>query len=118
MKTMNKLAPIALLAALFAGACAEEIPDDPTWNGEIEIMLTANCGRCHGETLAPGVPPSMRLDIYEDAFEARFSILARSVNYEEIGVSQMPPDSYLSNEQKEILGIWIENGAPLGPAAE
>jgi hypothetical protein len=116
MRTVNKLAPIALFAALLTGGCAEDFPDDPTWNGEIEIMLTANCGRCHGEINVLGAPSNVRLDTYDGAMESLERIRARAVDYEEEGERQMPPDSYLSNEQKEILGIWIENGGPLGPS--
>ena len=113
---MTRLASMFLCSALLASAgCAEDIPDDPTWNGEVELLLTANCGRCHGETTAPGAPPDLRLDTYDDAFAFRERIRARAVDYEETGARQMPPDSYLSNDQKELLGIWIDNGAPLGP---
>ncbi len=103
---------VSLLCAALISGCGEEIPSDPTWVADIEIMLTANCARCHGETKAPGVPPELRLDRYDEAFDARERIRQRAVDYEEIGVRQMPPDSYLTNDQKEILGIWIENGAP------
>ncbi len=52
---MTRLASMFLYFALLAtAACAEDIPDDPTWNEDVELLLTANCGRCHGETTAPG----------------------------------------------------------------
>lgn len=106
--------PFLLLALLALPACGEEIPENPTWHGEVETILVANCGRCHGETKAPGAPDMMRLDQYDGAAAVAGSILTRAVDYEEIGVPQMPPDSYLSFDQKDILRLWIENGTPLG----
>ena len=112
---MNKLAPtIALFAALLVGGCGEEIPENPTWNGEIELMLKANCVRCHGDPRPRFVSTDLRLDTYNAAIDAIEDIRNRAVDYEEKGFRQMPPDSYLSNDQKEILGIWIDNGGPLG----
>ena len=105
---------LPVLALLAAGACGDDVPQSPTWFGEVQAILTSNCARCHGSVTAPGAPPNMRLDRFEDAVAFRDRIRDRAVDYETSGALQMPPDSYLSNEQKEILAIWIDNDTPKG----
>ena len=39
-------------------------------------------------------------------------IRARAVDYENTPDTQMPPDSYLTNHQKELLERWLDDGAP------
>ncbi len=113
---MKKLGQVLFLALLATSACAEEYPEEPTWNGEIELIISANCGRCHGEELHNGAPAGSRLVRFRDAMEWADRILGRTIYFEDdpFGRGQMPPDSYLTNDQKEALERWVANGMPLG----
>ncbi len=124
MMSFARLVTVALLAL---PACADESPDDPTWFGEVQGILAANCLACHSDPSANGAPSYFRLDRFvagdgdapeeaplSDAFDMATSIVARAVDYESSGMAPMPPDSSLSKEQKAILAKWLANGAPKG----
>lgn len=110
---MKKLSLTLFFVLLGTSACGDEYPEEPTWEGEIREMLAANCVRCHGDVRASG-SHTFRLDVYEDVLAKLESIRIRAVDYEEEEVGQMPPNSYLTNDQKAALGRWIEDGAPRG----
>ena len=114
---------LAILGLSFAG-CGEDLVERPTWVGEIEELMISNCGRCHGPTrpeIPANVPTDLRLDLYQsdDPSIRTIStpgvpdrIRARAVDYENTPETQMPPDSYLTNHQKELLERWLDDGAP------
>jgi len=110
---MKRLTAVAICVLALSG-CSEDVPQDPTWFGNVQNILTANCARCHGPIKAPGVPPNLRFDRYEDSVANLDRILARAVDPEGSGATPMPPDSYLSNAQKDTLAIWIDNGGLRG----
>lgn len=126
-RTTRNAASVALVVLLSSLAgCDDELADNPTWRGEIEELMISNCGRCHGPTLpeSPGnVPAGLRLDLYQSDDPSLRTIStpgvvdrirARSIDYENTLETSMPPDSYMTKEQKDLLERWLDNGAPLG----
>lgn len=121
--SQHLIVTLAFLAVPLAG-CGEDLVDRPTWVGEMEVLMISNCGRCHGPTLPEipaNVPADLRLDLYQsdDPSIRTIStpgvhdrIRARAVDYEDTPETQMPPDSYLTNHQKELLERWLDDGAP------
>ncbi len=124
--------PISVRSCLFVSSlalalgCGEAVPDNPTWLADVQEIIVSNCGRCHGPdrpASRPDVPTDLRLDLFESSDPMLRTISSpgiverirtRAVDYETSGETQMPPDSYLTNEQKETLARWIDQGAPLG----
>lgn len=108
-----------LLVAVFIGAgCAEPIPAQPTWFGDVQPLLLANCGRCHGADPAEARLGAFRLDRYVqaddatlDAWDYRDAILSSAVERNE---PVMPPTHALTERQRELLSRWHREGAPKG----
>jgi hypothetical protein len=113
---------IAALAAALAGACAPEVPDEPTWTEDVRPIVVANCTRCHSPPPLEGAPSAIRFDKYEDedrdlngtpdvyGASSEAAIMGMRVQAEE-----MPPDFPLWPRQQDVIAAWAEAGAPKGP---
>ena len=92
-----------------------EVPENPTWNDDVEGILGANCIFCHVETPQNGAPDGFRFDIYVStsddlgAFSMRCDIRNRAVLE---NPSRMPPLSRpaISGLERATLARWIEQG--------
>lgn len=93
----------------------------PTWVGEVQPLVQANCAPCHTVPPQNGAPNAFRLDRYnraeagdtlDGAFEMRERIRARAV----IEGSMPFGGPSLPEEQRTILRRWIDAGAPRGSA--
>jgi hypothetical protein len=110
---------IGLLLSLAAApaARAEEI----SYNRDIRPILSENCFYCHGQD-SNHREGDLRLDRREQAVEKRAIVPGRSSESELIrrilstdhDLQMPPPDSNrsLTNEQKQRLAQWIDQGAP------
>jgi len=108
---------VALSLALL-GACEPGAPDDPTYFGDVQEILNANCARCHGADPSEEEIAGFRLDRYVkndeatlDAWDFRDAIVAHAVDLDE---PAMPPRYVLSQRQRNTLVHWVDNGAPKG----
>lgn len=110
----------ATMTAFLLGlaACADPVPDAPTWFADVQPILNANCARCHGATPETDQIAAFRLDRYVkddastlDAYDYRDSIVARAVALQ---TPVMPPRGELSDRQRAILDAWVLAGAPKG----
>jgi hypothetical protein len=102
-------------------ACGADVPDKPTWLGDVQPIVRANCARCHGAD-----PTEEKLSRYRidrsvagdtatlDAFDKAGDIVAHAVDHE---APVMPPDYLLTERQQEILARWAAAGAPKGSRA-
>ncbi len=113
--TTRYLVPIGALAA----ACAEPVPDAPTWFADVQPIMMANCARCHGADPDPAAPTGIRLDRYvagdlerDDAWDYRDPIDVRAAVE-----GTMPVGYTLPDRQREIISRWVANGAPKGTRA-
>jgi len=120
MSLTSRITSFASLALALA-ACAEPVPTNPTWFADVQPILTANCGRCHGATPETEMIADFRLDRYVkddanslDAYDYREAIQAHAVDLE---VPVMPPRGSLSDRQREILDRWVAADAPKGMRA-
>ena len=103
------------------GACAEPVPSRPTWFADVQPILMANCGRCHGAIPANAQVAGVRLDRYVanddaslDAWDYRTAIVDQAVK----GVAPIMPPTYdLTDRQVAILERWVIDGAPKGDRA-
>jgi hypothetical protein len=109
------------LLVLVAG-CGADVPDKPTWLGDVQPILRANCARCHGADPAEDKLATYRLDRSveldvdtKDAFDYSSDIVDRAVHHM---APAMPPDYLLSDRQQDILARWQANGAPKGGAGD
>jgi mono/diheme cytochrome c family protein len=100
------------------GACEAGAPADPTYFGDVQSILAANCARCHGADPTADSIAGFRLDRYVknddatlDAWDFRDSIVTSAVELED---PVMPPRSVLSERQRETLARWVQDGAPKG----
>ena len=90
--------------------------EEPTYHADVARILQANCVECHRE----GGAAPFSLEDYEDAYDRRR--MMRVV----VGERIMPPwlaqegsgpwlnDRTLSEDDRETLLTWIENGSPEG----
>jgi hypothetical protein len=107
------LAILVLLAA-----CGADVADKPTWLGDVQPIVRANCARCHGADPAEDklglyrLDRSVALDVdTRDAFDYSSDIVDRAVHHM---APVMPPDYLLSDRQQEILLRWASTGALKG----
>jgi hypothetical protein len=108
-----------LLALLvLVTACGADVADKPTWLGDVQPILRANCARCHGADPAEDKLAIYRLDRSvaldldtKDAFDYASDIVDRAVHHM---APVMPPDYVLSDRQQEILLRWSATGALKG----
>lgn len=109
---------LAVLSLLTAAACADPIPAEPTWFGDVQGIMQANCGRCHGaDPYAPAIA-GFRLDRYVandttslDAYDYSQQIVEHAAD---MMSPPMPLDVTLGDRQREILRRWLEAGTPKG----
>lgn len=134
------IASTATLVAVWASACAPEVPDVPTWTEHVRPILLGNCSRCHSPPQINDAPTYLRLDDYEgndleldgqvdegclpDVCGAGSSLsgpetgglaLSIRINLDIDDEQHMPPDFELTSRQKDIMEAWAENNAPKGP---
>ncbi len=122
------LSLVSFVAALGLGGCEAEpeAPANPTWARDVQPILIAQCGHCHGgaavcdEELTPGCKPrSTRYDIYNvadyglgDGFEAGSTgnIADTILQYVETKDDKMvmppKPAERLSDREILILRRW------------
>jgi hypothetical protein len=98
--------------------CAPAIPEAPTYFGDVQPILQANCARCHGADPIEAKVAAFRLDrnVRDDArtfdvWDYRDSVIAHAVLHE---APAMPPDYLLTPRQQTLLQRWVERGAPKG----
>ncbi len=95
-----------------------------SFNHDVRPILSENCFQCHGPDAATR-EADLRLDIQEEAFKDRDgsiaivpgnleeSLLVWMIESDDAEDLMPPPDSNksLSDEEKQILSRWIEEGA-------
>lgn len=116
---------LSLLIILVFASCKEEekkisVPDNITWNEQIAPIIFKNCTPCH----RPGESGPFSLLKYDDAFKK--SKLIKFVTQ----TRYMPPwpadpsyshfigERVLTEEEIELIKIWVEKGAPKGEGNE
>jgi hypothetical protein len=113
----HRFAPLVLVTA-----CGGNVPSNPTYFADVQPILRANCARCHGADPSDPKIATFRLDRYVKNDTATFdaydyatgmdpAMMRVAVDHES---PAMPPDYSLSDRQRQILGTWIDNGAPKG----
>jgi mono/diheme cytochrome c family protein len=113
----HRLAPLVLVTA-----CGGNVPANPTYFTDVEPILRANCARCHGADPSDPKIATFRLDRYVKDDTATFdaydyatgmdpAMMRVAVDHES---PAMPPDYSLTDRQRDILGSWIDHGAPKG----
>jgi cytochrome c553 len=99
--------PVVLLAA-----CGEGTPAQPTWTGDVQPILVANCVRCHGGEDNSSAPKTFRLDMQEDIFNPRQRHYVGAKGMIDFAIAraeagEMPPvGPKLTDRQLEILRTW------------
>ena len=83
----------------------EPPPVVPTWEGEIEPIISSRCAGCHGDPLVAGAPYA--LATYEQVVEHKDRVVARAVESD-----TMPPGQALSDTDQDVLTRWVEGGTP------
>ncbi|MEL6109924.1 MAG: DUF1549 domain-containing protein, partial [Planctomycetota bacterium] len=113
------------LTVLLFVSLSEQVFADKTlrFNRDIRPILSENCYHCHGPDDAARAA-DLRLDVEEDAKEwavvagdAEASELIARVFSEDADTVMPPPDSErsLSQEQKQTLRRWVQQGAAYEP---
>ena len=107
-----------LIASLALAACSDSIPAEPTYFADVQPILQAQCGRCHGADPIDPVVDYFRLDRYVagdtlsvDAHDMVLDIVTLAV---ERRGRPMPPEFALSDRHRTILRRWADSGAPKG----
>lgn len=111
---MRTLALCLLLVSACSTAVKDiyEVPSNPTYDKDVRFYLADHCVLCHGSPPNRGAPSDFRLDVYDvpnsdmpGAYAMRNSIL-RAMD------RNMPPGGGLGPNGKEMMKIWVDNGAP------
>ena len=113
----HRLAPLVVVTA-----CGGNVPSNPTYFTDVQPILRANCVRCHGADPSDPKIATFRLDRYVKndmtTFDAYDYATGMDPAMMRVAVQHdtpaMPPDYSLTDRQREILGKWIDNGAPKG----
>ncbi|MEQ8785412.1 MAG: PSD1 and planctomycete cytochrome C domain-containing protein [Pirellulaceae bacterium] len=115
-----------LLLSLAAASLSAAEPDPVDFNRDIRPLLSDTCYRCHGPDEGQR-QTSMRLDTHEGAFgetdeggkaivagDRKASVLYQRITSDDADLRMPPADSgkSLSPEQIELVGRWIDQGAP------
>lgn len=108
---------LILFALLASGVSAQEETEValPTWHGEIARVVSVHCASCHAE----GKVAPFSLSSYEDV--ARRARFIDHVLREELMPPWLPSggvaflgDRTMSDEDRALIGAWIESGLPRG----
>ena len=114
---------LALSGASAALAACSSTPTPPAADAipaEVQAIIDARCGSCHGATPQFGAP--MSLATYADWHRPAVTASSHEV-YVEAGIRihdaarPMPPGGALPPEELAILDAWIDAGAPSGMAS-
>jgi hypothetical protein len=110
----------AILLLLAAGACAPEVPANPTWIDDVRPILAANCIRCHSPPQIGAAPLSFRLDKYDDELlvdgpydidlepDLVFGASSQGASIvAELEAERMPPRFPLTNRQIDVFSAWL-----------
>ena len=90
----------------------------PTWDDDIQQLLSNRCAVCHTSPPVGGAPDSFRLDKYATdeldgmlpgALDMRDRIVARAVDK---NPGPMPPSDDLSDQERLLIDLWVMAGAP------
>jgi hypothetical protein len=111
-----------LLGTCLLGACAVDVPSEPSFQQHVMPILAANCVRCHGYPAIGGAPPGFRLDSYEGVAVDDLTQIAGAGSYASLiavrvrdGARRMPPRFPLDDPQIETLERWAAGVAPGEP---
>ncbi len=113
----KKISIVLLTGSLFVQACTgNKVSNEVTFNEHVAPVIHKNCTPCH----RPGESGPFNLITYKDVRKKAKTI----VKVTQSGL--MPPwpadpeyrhfvgERFLSDEEKELLKLWVENGAPEG----
>ncbi|MBK9037165.1 MAG: hypothetical protein IPL61_38960 [Myxococcales bacterium] len=116
-----RLALALVVTSLGGGACGEPVPTTPTWFADVQPIVLANCGRCHGPMPSDPRLIGIRLDRYValddatlDAWDYRDAIVTQAAIRE---APVMPPAYELTERQRDVLAAWAATGAVKGTRA-
>ncbi len=124
MTVLLAIVPALTLTPLFALTQAASSPH-LSYNRDIRPILAANCFACHGFD-EKARKANLRLDHAESAYETRDGVTAiaprdlgnsevwRRINSTDPEEVMPLPSSHrtLTDAQKQLIGAWIEQGAP------
>ncbi len=117
----RRLAVVFVFVFAIANRAAEpQLPSSIEFNRDVRPILADNCLSCHGND-ANHRESELRLDVREDAMSKKAFVPGRPDQSEMIrrifatdaNEVMPPPDSHkkISDQQKNILSRWIEQGA-------
>ncbi|MCB1123240.1 MAG: DUF1549 domain-containing protein, partial [Verrucomicrobiae bacterium] len=115
---------VMILVAFFGSQASNAAEMRLSFNHDVRPILSENCFQCHGPDAAAR-EADLRLDLAEEAYKDRDgspaivpgdpeeSLLIWMIEAEDAEDQMPPPDSNrsLTEEQKQILRRWIEEGA-------
>jgi len=117
---MTKSTSLLLLSALGLQAAEPPVPAKIEFNRDVRPILSDNCFYCHGND-PKHREADLRLDIRDEALAAKAFIPGKGAESELVSRIltkdeddlMPPPDSHkkLTQQQKEILKKWIDQGA-------
>lgn len=108
---------VAILAAVGLAACAD-VPASPTYVDDVRPILRASCTRCHGRPSCTTIERArFRLDSWIDLDGAPgVAATSERIIVRAADEGTMPPDSPLTDREREILRRWQRAGSPRGDA--
>ncbi len=118
--TSKKLTPLILMSLFGCGGNPEDADSAPTFHKDVRAITESVCMRCHEQGGAGTYP----LTTYDEVFAVRELVAAS------IADGTMPPwlaedgcadyeDNYsLSDEERDLVLRWIDEGAPEGDEAD
>ncbi len=117
---MRRVAAILLLSLASTASAAEPLPARIEFNRDVQPILSDNCFFCHGPD-AGQRQADLRLDLRDEAVDGgaivpgdpEESSLIQRIFSDDEDLQMPPPDSHkrLTQQQREILKAWVEQGA-------
>src|SRR5688500_1805624 len=124
--------PLALGCPGFGNEEAGDVPDVPTYDDHVKVILDAHCLDCHVDPPANGAPNGMVLEQYEEVLDGSGGVIAsgagslgcliktRAADNQPTALPP-PPREILDPTSKAILVNWAATGrlkATTSPALE
>ena len=115
-----KLATLLLVSGLL-NACGEydvgdsrTVPERPTWDNSVRVIMEEHCVRCHGAKPDRGAPPGFRLDLYSASGRVAGAASVGEQSLASVQRGSMPPGlgSQFGRNNTEILRRWVAGGVP------
>jgi mono/diheme cytochrome c family protein len=117
-----KFIPAMFALTAITGSChygvadIPNVPDNPTYNGNVYPLYADHCLVCHGSPPNRGAPGYFRLDVYDDANGVSGAKTMAGSALRRVNGKTMPPAAQSGDgvgpNGVQMLQKWVDSGSP------